>query len=179
MAAVALRDALEDRCGLDARIKWPNDVLLKGRKVAGILAEMDAEQERIHVLILGIGVNLNMTRDMFPENPVYPPTSVALELGRSVSRVEFARHLLLCLDERYETLLKGGAEVLRRDWMRHCAHPSDHVVVHTPTGDMQGRFAGLAHDGAMLLHVGGRTAESVRIHAGDVTRMTVADAERE
>ena len=110
MAGVVLCEALQEVFPLRPEIKWPNDVLLEGRKAAGILAEMDAEQESIHFLILGIGVNLNMSRDMFPEDLRYPATSVQLVLGRPVERLPFVRRLLEHLDRGYQQLLldRGG-----------------------------------------------------------------------
>ncbi len=169
MAAVALCATLEKAYGLRPRIKWPNDVLLEGKKTAGILAEMHAEEERIHFLVLGIGVNLNMEPGMFPPDLRYPATSVRMVLGRPVERVPFARKLLETLDHGYEDLLQGrGAEIMEA-WTDRCAHPGVWLTVETAAGIREGRFLGLDEDGAMLLEVSRGRSEKVR--AGDVVRV--------
>jgi BirA family biotin operon repressor/biotin-[acetyl-CoA-carboxylase] ligase len=169
MAGVVLCEALQEVFPLQPEIKWPNDLLLEGRKAAGILAEMDAEQESIHFLILGIGVNLNMSRDMFPEDLRYPATSVQLVLGRPVERLPFVRRLLEHLDRGYERLLLDrGASVLK-DWNRYCAHPEERLEVSTAKGTLQGRFQGLDEEGSMILETSPGRIEKIR--AGDVVRV--------
>ena len=169
LAAVEVSAALERVFGLQPRIKWPNDILLEGRKTAGVLAEIHAEQEVIHHLVLGIGVNLNMTAEMFPRELAYPATSVAIVLGRPVDRVSFTRELLRRLDQGYDELLReGGAGILDR-WLRACEHPDAWLEVSTPGGVLRGRFRGLASDGAMILETGGM--RETLVHAGDVIRV--------
>ena len=93
LSAVAVARAIEATTSLKPEIKWPNDVLIGGRKVAGLLNEMSAETDGINFVILGIGVNLNMTQAQFPEDLRTPATSLLLEQGRPVNRAQFAaRH---------------------------------------------------------------------------------------
>lgn len=165
-AAVALCRAMRDLYALQPAIKWPNDLLLEGRKAAGILAEMEAEMERIRFVVLGIGVNLNMGREMFPAGLLYPATSVSLALGREVSRAAFARALLDALDEAYRGLLLEGAGPVLEAWMRFCAHTGRTVRVRTPGETLSGRFLGLDRTGAMILETAGGRPRTV--HVGDV-----------
>jgi len=166
LAAVAVCRTIRGMYGLDARIKWPNDVLLGGGKTAGILAEMEAEQDRIHFLVLGIGVNLNMTPEMFPAGLLYPATSVSILLGREVGRADFARGLLEALDLAYEELLREGAGPVIRAWTELAAHTGKEIRVSTPQGELTGTFLGIDETGAMLLRTCG--GERRTIHAGDV-----------
>ena len=154
---------------LRPQMKWPNDLLLEGRKAAGILAEMHAEQESIHFLILGMGVNLNMTPDMFPEDLRYPATSVQTVLGRPVERVPFVRRLLENLDGGYEVLLREGGASTIREWSRYCAHPEGWGEVSTAKDTIRGRFRGLDQEGSMILEVSRDRTEKIR--AGDVSRV--------
>jgi len=170
LAAVELCETLKSTAPLEPRIKWPNDVLLNGKKVAGILAEMHAEQESIHFLVLGIGVNLNMSQEMFPEELTYPATSVQCVLERPVERVLFARRLLQNLDQGYERFLQEGAAPVRERWLEYCAHLSDWLEVETPKGILMGRFADLDEEGALVLEVPPSRIE--RIRAGDVIRLS-------
>src|SRR5919112_5436702 len=107
-AALAVRDALEEACGLEADIKWPNDLLAGGRKLCGILAET-AEGARGRAVVLGIGVNLR--RGSFPKELNDTATSVEEQTGRAPDAESLLASLTRALARRYETLhATGGAE---------------------------------------------------------------------
>jgi len=116
LSAVAVAETLNQLYKLPAKVKWPNDVLVGGKKIAGLLNEMNAETEQIHFVILGIGVNLNMAAEQFPEELNYPATSVLLETGETVDRALFARELLQRLDGYYCEFLDEGFVPIRRRW---------------------------------------------------------------
>ena len=88
LSAVALRRAIEAETGLRAEIKWPNDILVNGRKAAGILTELRAELDRVQHLILGIGIDVNLNAGDFPSELRNHATSLKVELGKQVSRPE-------------------------------------------------------------------------------------------
>ncbi len=94
MAAVATADTIERFSGLHPSIKWPNDILLNSRKVAGLLNEIHSETDRIHFVILGIGVNLNMDGKMIPKEIRNKATSLKEEMGQAMSRKDFLSSLL-------------------------------------------------------------------------------------
>lgn len=175
VAAVALCEALVETGPLAPGIKWPNDVLLQGKKTAGILAEMHAEHETVRFLVLGIGVNLNMTENMLPTEVRYPATSVQCALGAPVDRVAFCRTLLRHLDREYDAFLREGADPVREKWLRYCAHRQGWLEVETLQGTIQGRFRDIDNEGALVLEVApGRTE---RVRAGDVTRLDARPVE--
>ncbi len=99
LSAVAVARAIELTTALTPEIKWPNDLLISGKKVAGLLNEMSAETDGINFVILGIGVNLNMTADQFPDDLRHPATSLLLESGVQVDRSRFASTMLNELDQ--------------------------------------------------------------------------------
>ena len=169
MAGVVLCETMEEVFRLRPQMKWPNDLLLEGRKAAGILAEMHAEQESIHFLVLGIGVNLNMSADMFPKDVRYPATSVRIALGRPVERLPFVRRFLENLDRGYRRLLTEGGSAVLRAWNRYCAHAQGWLEVSTVRGTVEGRFRGLDEEGSMILEVSPTRRETIR--AGDVSRV--------
>jgi BirA family biotin operon repressor/biotin-[acetyl-CoA-carboxylase] ligase len=115
-AALAVRTALaevEPRVSLD--LKWPNDVLINGRKVCGILAEMHAEATRVRYIIVGVGINVN--QKSFPEEIESEATSLRMETGKECSRVEVAAALLKSLDREYRMLIEdpnAQQSILRR-----------------------------------------------------------------
>ncbi|MDF1579371.1 MAG: biotin--[acetyl-CoA-carboxylase] ligase [Desulfuromonadales bacterium] len=170
LSAVATREAIAACGALLPTMKWPNDILLLGRKVAGLLNELDAETERVNFVILGIGVNLNMTADQFPADLRYPATSVLLETGTPVLRLTFARRLLQRLDHWYQHYLQDGFEPVLRAWEEGCDLVGSEVEVDCRGILRRGTVTGLDSDGALLL----RTAASPRerILAGDVRRLS-------
>ncbi len=164
--AVAVARAITEVSGLSARVKWPNDILLGGRKVAGLLNEMRAEAERIHFIVLGIGVNLNMRRDQFPSDLRYPATSVALETGSPVNRLAFTRALLRHLDRLYDDYLLRGVAPVLREWESLCDLMGEKVAVDLSGRSLVGTATGLDDDGALLLRLSDGRVE--RVLAGDV-----------
>ncbi|BCR04507.1 bifunctional ligase/repressor BirA [Desulfuromonas versatilis] len=169
LSAVAVARAIGEASGLQPRVKWPNDVLLSGKKVAGLLNEMHAETEGIHYVILGIGVNLNMRPEQFPGDLRYPATSVAIEKGSTVSRTGFARCLYREIDRLYERYLAEGVAPIIREWEGLCDLVGRQVEVDCQQRIIRGLVTGLDEDGALLV----RTAEGTeeRILAGDVRPM--------
>jgi BirA family biotin operon repressor/biotin-[acetyl-CoA-carboxylase] ligase len=166
LSAVATAEALIETCRLPVRVKWPNDLLVGGRKIAGMLNEMSAESEQLHFVLLGIGVNLNMTAQQFPAELRYPATSVLLERGEPVARLVFIRSLLQRIDVLYRIYLDEGFRAIRRRWeglsdLLNCV-----VQVDQNPGLQVGTMVGLDEDGALRLQLEDGRIE--RILAGDV-----------
>lgn len=166
LTAVATAEVLEEVCGLNARVKWPNDVLVNGRKIAGLLNELGAETEQIHFLVMGIGINVNMCADQFPADLRYPATSVMLETGKAQARLPLVRALLRRIDELYHQLLAEGFGPLRRRWEARFDLLDRQVEVDQGHEIISGVVAGLDPDGALRLFL--PDGRSERILAGDV-----------
>ncbi|MDT8442129.1 MAG: biotin--[acetyl-CoA-carboxylase] ligase [Desulfuromonadales bacterium] len=166
LSAVAVCRAIQDTSGLKATVKWPNDILVNGRKVAGLLNEMSSETDRITFVVLGIGVNLNMTREQFPAELRYPATSLAIESGRTIVRVDFTRALLHHLDSLYATCREYGFGPVLAAWAELSELVGRQVVVDCQSRLFRGRVTGFGADGALLLEKADGGTE--RILAGDV-----------
>ncbi|MBL0224960.1 MAG: biotin--[acetyl-CoA-carboxylase] ligase [Geobacteraceae bacterium] len=167
LSAVAVARAIEGSTALKPEIKWPNDVLIAGRKVAGLLNEMSAETDGINFVILGIGVNLNMTSAQFPADLRTPATSLLLESGRPVNRAQFAATMLGELDHLYADFLACGFGPVRDEWQRRCnANGREVVVSDAGVETARGMFQGIDGDGALLVRLPDGTVE--RILNGDV-----------
>jgi BirA family biotin operon repressor/biotin-[acetyl-CoA-carboxylase] ligase len=167
LSAVAVARAIELTTSLTPEIKWPNDLLISGKKVAGLLNEMSAETDGINFVILGIGVNLNMSAVQFPADLRHPATSVFLESGVKVDRCRFTSTMLNELDRLYNEFLSHGFGPIREEWQQRCnANGRQVIVSDSGTECTGGRFIGIDSDGAMLL----RTEEDKlhRITCGDV-----------
>lgn len=167
LSAVAAARAIELTTGLSPEIKWPNDVLVSGKKVAGLLNEMSAETDGINFVILGIGININMTADQFPDDLRHPATSLFLESGVRIDRSVFAGTMLRELARLYADFLQHGFGSARDEWQRRCNAAGREVVVSDSGAECtRGRFLGIDSDGAMLLRSDDNKMH--RITSGDV-----------
>ena len=167
LSAVAVARAIEGTTALQPEIKWPNDVLINGRKVAGLLNEMSAETDRVNFVILGIGANLNMTQAQFPADLRSPATSLLLEQGLPVNRAQFAARMLGELDRLYTDFLQHGFGPVRDEWQQRCnANGREVVVSEAGVETVRGMFDGIDGDGALMLRFPDGTVE--RILSGDV-----------
>lgn len=164
IAGLAVVDAVRAVAGLAGTLKWPNDVLLDGRKVAGVLTEMEAEIERVRFVIAGIGVNVNATD--FPPELARKATSLGLAGARPVDRAAFTAGLLAALEGRYRRFLAAGFAAMRWEWEACSALTGKEVRVTAPEGEVAGRVLGVDDDGALRL--AGPRGE-FRVVAGEVT----------
>lgn len=166
-AATALRRAIHNQTGLPPEIKWPNDILIQGKKVAGILTELSAELDHAKYVILGIGVNVNQTGKDFPTELRQLATSIRIETGQIVDRPELATQILRELDCDYSRVCAGDFESVADEWERHCTTLGCNVVIQIGERKVQGRAESLDPDGALLLRT--QHGHLERIIGGDVT----------
>jgi BirA family biotin operon repressor/biotin-[acetyl-CoA-carboxylase] ligase len=166
-SATALRRAIELHTGLKAEIKWPNDILVRGMKAAGILTELSAELDRIRHVILGIGVNVNVNPADFPPELRPLATSLKAELGKPVSRPELAVAILRELDSDYARIASGQFPALADEWEEHCTTIAHDVVIRMGERQLRGRAESLGEDGALILRTEHGRLE--RVIGGDVT----------
>ncbi len=166
MAAVATAEAIEKYSGLNPLIKWPNDILLRNRKVAGLLNEIRSEGDRIDFIILGIGINLNMAEKQLPREIRRLATSLKIEKGESVSRKEFLQLLLKALEEWYEIFLKEGGERVLKVWREKSKIKGRTIRVTSFGQSLTGRAVDVDSEGALILRL--RKGERRRIVAGDI-----------
>jgi BirA family biotin operon repressor/biotin-[acetyl-CoA-carboxylase] ligase len=169
LAAVAVADAIDEVCHLTPAIKWPNDVLINGKKVCGILAEMQTEAGSLKAVVLGIGVNVNAPLSAFPEELHDKASSLFLAGGRLVDRSAFTVAVLTHLEKLYVLWLEKGFPALRPLWERRATGLiGKQITVAAPEGTMTGTVQGLDSDGALLLRDEGSDVLR-RVLAGDVT----------
>ncbi len=165
VAGAAVAEAIAATAALEPQIKWPNDVLLAGRKVAGVLTELEAEAERVHFVIVGIGVNLNARRSDFPRELATKATSLALASGAPVDRAAFTGRLLGAFDALYGDFLRGGFGAVRPRYERFHCLPGRRVTVDGRP-PVTGTVRGVDDDGALLVESAG---EVQRVVSGEVT----------
>ena len=165
-SATALRRAIQEQTGLSPQIKWPNDILVQGRKVAGILTELSAELDRVRYVVLGMGVDVNLSLAEFPAELRKTSGSLKMALGRPVPRAELAVAILRQLDDDYARVCAGDFGSVADEWEKHCATLGHRVVIRAGGGQTSGRAEALGEDGALLLRTEHGRLE--RIVGGDV-----------
>ena len=166
-AANAMWRAIHTETGLSAEIKWPNDILFRGKKVAGILTEMSAELDRVKYLILGVGVDVNQAANEFPPDVRRIATSLRAELGQPILRAELATAILRELDRDYARVCGGHFADLADEWEERCTTISQQVTITVGERKIRGRAESLDDDGALLVRTEHGHLE--RIIGGDVT----------
>jgi BirA family biotin operon repressor/biotin-[acetyl-CoA-carboxylase] ligase len=168
MAGLAACDAVSEQTGLAPNIRWPNDLLLNGKKFCGILTEMHAEPDRVQYVVIGIGMNVNHAQ--MPAELAKMGTSLRIETGRAHSRLELLVKLLRQMDRYYNQFVgEGGGPVVARFAQVSSYAQGKRVRVSTPTETYTGTTAGLEPNGLLrVVRDAGRGAAEAVI-AGDVT----------
>lgn len=160
-AAVAAAETLESAKIKNVQIKWPNDLLIKGRKVCGILTEMVAEADRVECVVLGIGINVNTAASDLPSHA----TSLKLEAGKDLDRNALTAALLNNLETRLAQVEGLAWEKTRAAWNRRSAVKGKQVKVTTLNQAVVGTAQGIDPSGALLV----KTREGVKkVYSGDV-----------
>lgn len=167
VAAVALAETIAE-CDVEPRIKWPNDVQISGKKVAGILTELSADVERVHFVVLGIGVNLNSAPGDFPEDVAAISTSIATDRKSPVHRALFVAALLARLEHWFELWAAEGFAPVREAWRKWAAHLGQEVLVKSESRELRGVAEDIDESGALLVRVGDRLE---RVLSGDVEQV--------
>jgi len=164
LTAVALHDAL---CVFapDLRIKWPNDLLYHGAKLAGILTEMRADPGRVHAVVLGFGINIQAPTAGWPEDITQAVCDLSSISGQRLTALDVAAAVLQSLDQWYDIYLEQGFAPLRKAWWRAHAASGEKVRVHHGDGYVEGIACALDEDGALLLQT---HSGLQRIVAGDL-----------
>ncbi len=162
VAAVSVVKTVQKITGIQAGIKWPNDVLFKNKKLCGILTEMNAEADRVNFVVLGIGLNVNSKTSELPEGS----TSLKEMAGKEVSRIKTAQELLKQLESDYTDLKKGRFESLAEDWERYSVTSGRRVTATLTGRKIHGQATGIDRDGALWIRTDQGLQEKVT--AGDI-----------
>lgn len=167
MSAVACADAIRKTTGLSAAIKWPNDLMVSGRKIGGILTELRVADKRITRAVVGIGINVNSDRAQLPEEIRETATSVRIETGSAIAREELISGVLNEVDRRYEILRCGEKPVLLEEWKSLSSTLGKKVSVVIGDRILHGDAESIDDEGRLVLRLA--SGESEKIHSGDLT----------
>ncbi len=166
IAGLAGAKAVNQVTGLNARIKWPNDLVVNGKKICGILTEMSAEMEGIHYIVTGIGINVNQKE--FPEEIRDKATSLLLEGGRCFNRSQLIAGVMEWFEPYVERFLETkDLSLLKEDYEEMLANLNQEVQVLDPAGEYHGVCQGIDKDGQLLVERGDGSLS--RVQSGEVS----------
>ena len=165
--SLALAVSIEKTLKIKTELKWPNDITIKGKKIAGILIDASIESNKIDYLVIGIGINFKInpgtiTKSIKQRN--YGITTL-VKKDQKGSPVELIQQFLLELEQTYNKILTNSIETIRKEWIRRSSTIGKNVTATTTTGTLKGKAIGIDKTGALLLSNRGNVQ---RILAGDI-----------
>lgn len=162
---IAAAEGIRQTCGVKAEIKWPNDIVVGGRKVCGILAEMSVEREFVHYIVIGVGINVGIQE--FPAEIAETAASLNRESGRQVSRSQLIVNVMKVFEEVYEVFRKDGMSGLWERYNSMLVNKDREVRVLDPEGEFQGISRGINEKGELLVER--EDGKLVEVYAGEVS----------
>jgi BirA family biotin operon repressor/biotin-[acetyl-CoA-carboxylase] ligase len=166
LCAVALCRAIRQTTNVNAGIKWPNDLLINGKKISGILLESNAEDERLRYVAAGIGISANLEADDYPDELRGIATSLLIESGKMTDRVHLIAVFLQQFEELYELYHEQGFSPIRLLWESLAVSLNRTVRVQTGNGWVEGVAESLDDFGALTLLL--PTGERKKVFSGDI-----------
>jgi len=166
IVGVAVAEAIEQLTGLKPQLKWPNDIIVAGRKAGGILLEMSAEMDSINYIVIGMGINVNTRRAHFPAEIRGIATSLREEYGKEVSRVRLVQEILAQTESLYQDFRVSGFEHIRERWKALSNTIGARVSISSGGKQVEGEAIDIDGDGALILRKANGALE--RVIAGDV-----------
>lgn len=163
---LAVAEGILRTCGAESLIKWPNDIVIGGKKVCGILAEMSVERDFIHYVVIGVGINVGLQE--FPEEVARTAVCLQEVCGRTVSRAELVANVMRAFEEYYDVFLeRGNLSGLVERYDRLLVNRGREVRVLDPKGEFQGIARGINASGELLVEREDKTVTNV--YAGEVS----------
>lgn len=147
LTAVGICEAIKEITGLDARIKWPNDILMHQKKLGGILTELNAEMDRIHFIVIGIGINVNNEKKAL----VTGATSLKNEKKENISRIELLKELLRKIEINYLIFQEKGAHPVLEKWRDYSVTLGRRVKLSSCLKPIEGEAVDIDTDGSLLI----------------------------
>jgi BirA family transcriptional regulator, biotin operon repressor / biotin---[acetyl-CoA-carboxylase] ligase len=166
LTAVAIVQAIEELTPLRPTIKWPNDIMVNGKKLVGILTELQAEADQVHAVIIGSGINVNQKKEHFPDDLQEIATSILIETGTTWERAQIIQMILLKFEVLYDIYLSEGFKPIKLLWEGYAISLHKTIVARTLKGSIEGKSIGIDDDGVLLLETADNTIE--RIYSADI-----------
>ena len=160
--ALSVVEAITELTGLEAAIKWPNDIVVNGKKVCGILTEMSAEPDYIHYVVIGVGINVNNQTQDFEDEVRQIATSLKIEADKTISRAAMVERILFYFEKNYDTFVrKLDLSELQEAYQKYLINLNAEVKVLDPKGEYTGIARGINATGELLVEKEDGTIETV------------------
>ncbi|MCH5585472.1 biotin--[acetyl-CoA-carboxylase] ligase [Shimazuella sp. AN120528] len=167
LASVGVSMAIMNQTNLPIQIKWPNDLLLHGKKICGILTELRGDQDKIDYVVLGMGINVNQQAEHFPSELREVATSLAVEGNHILSRASLIAEVMKELECYYHLYLDQGFEPIRNKWESLSNLIGKKITAKTPQKEVVGVAESLSSDGSLLVRSG---EELIKIYSADIDK---------
>lgn len=166
VSALACAKAIRDELGLDALIKWPNDIVINGKKAVGILTEMSAEQEAVNYVVLGVGMNANISE--FPEEISNTATSFLIESGSRINRSLMVAKFVMYFEKYYEIFCNDKTLTgIKAEYEKLLVNKDRDVFITEASGTVKRRALGINDKGELVVE--NDTGERYTVRAGEVS----------
>ena len=162
MSAVSICEAIKEVTGLDAQIKWPNDILIHHKKVAGILTEMNAEVDKVNFVVIGVGLNVNNDKKTL----IAQATSLKEQKQEPVSRIHLLQELLRRIEENYFILENRGSQEIINKWRNFSLTLGKRIKVYCQNKRIEGQAIDIDRDGTLLIRKDSGILQ--KVSSGDV-----------
>ncbi|WP_067836482.1 biotin--[acetyl-CoA-carboxylase] ligase [Amphibacillus sediminis] len=166
LTATVLAEVIANKTNLQPSIKWPNDLLIGDKKVAGILTEMQAEQDGIHYLVIGIGLNINQGPEAFDDRVKNRATSLSIEAQKRFDKRDLLQAILTRFEYHYEHYLEYGFEQVKKNWESYGYRINQSITYVTRNQTHNGIIKGIAEDGALLVETKNKSVE--RLYSAEI-----------
>lgn len=170
LTATVLAEVLDELTDVRPQIKWPNDILIQGKKVAGILTEMQAEQDKIVYVIIGVGMNVNQLQTDFPDDIKDKATSLRAESNKKVELNLLIQRFLEQFEKRYTAYIQEGFGGVKSSWENYGFRMNETLQITNGYQTWEGVFSGIAEDGALLAEKADGSLE--RVYSGEISWFT-------
>ncbi|MCZ8540081.1 biotin--[acetyl-CoA-carboxylase] ligase [Psychrobacillus psychrodurans] len=165
VSAVAITQAIQEVTNLTPEIKWPNDILINGKKVTGILTELQADMDIVHSIIIGIGVNVNQELSAFEESIQKTATSLKIENGEEIDRSLLVAKILYYLEKYGELYVENGFKPIKILWESHNCTIGKRIRATTLQEILEGVALGITNDGVL----------EIKLDSGEIRGVYSAD----
>jgi BirA family transcriptional regulator, biotin operon repressor / biotin---[acetyl-CoA-carboxylase] ligase len=166
LTATVLAEVLANELNLDPKIKWPNDILIQDKKVAGILTEMQAEQDQIQYIVLGIGMNVNQDREDLPQDIQSKASSLKIQAGYSFDITSIIQKILVSFEKSYQEFIETGFSTVKDRWESYGYRIGEKTRIKTLKEVSEATIVGIAEDGALLAKYNHDTVK--KVYSGEI-----------
>jgi BirA family biotin operon repressor/biotin-[acetyl-CoA-carboxylase] ligase len=172
-SALALSNAIEKTLNIKSEVKWPNDITIKGKKVAGMLVDASLESNKIENLVLGVGINFDVDVKQIEKilrgTPNFYGVASLSEQNKTIKPILLVQSFLTELEQMYDLLNMGDTKKIIRDWTKKSSTIGQNIELHTENGKIKGKAIRIDDDGALVIS---ENNKSRRVTSGDITHLS-------